>query len=746
MTTLPLDQAAHLTSGTLVFRFRVLADATLLSAAGERGQIALVSERDRLSVRVESPERSAFIELEDAVPVTDGEWHAFALTVDDTATRVFVDGGLEMTSTATVFLGTIGASAIEIADDTVATITDLAVHADVWSPREVMAAASLPEPVAEFGANYLAAEDARALAGLTSGTTALRFRTRGVGQAGTILAAGCGDEDAIRVSVTADSLIYAAKVAGAWRQWTASGQWACGDWHDVAIRCGAGVTDIYVDGSRALHAPGFAFFGAAGAIERAVIGQDLRGDRLFGEVQTAAIYAQRLTEGGILKAAHRVSDDVIPVFDRGMEGAVSYRIPSLIALPSGRLVAGADQRIVIPNDAPNEIHFVVRTSDDGGDTWSDMRTVAAFPGGGRDGASLIDSCLVYDAQRGRLDVIIDHFPGGIGQFNSVPGTGFATDGRMELRDAQGRTHLWDRATGVVEADGEPTPYRVEADGSVTYDGQPCGRIFDKATGQTPGLTMVPTSYLMHFYSDDEGDTWSTPRHLNPALKLDWMTFLGTGPGIGCQLTRGAHAGRLVAPYYASEATGKFFSAGVLYSDDGGETWLRGATAIERDGSGVERLEHLADKELSTYEATVVECSDGRLLILMRNQHPSGRVACAYSADGGQTWGETHYHEDLPEIFSQPNAIRLPLADGSQALAFANATQLLPFRGEGVLRVSCDDGRTWPGRKTIKSGHYVYQCMAPLRDGTIAILWENEWQGLYLSRVSVPATGLVARGR
>ena len=66
--------------------------------------------------------------------------------------------------------------------------------------------------------------------------------------------------------------------------------------------------------------------------------------------------------------------------------------------------------------------------------------------------------------------------------------------------------------------------------------------------------------------------------------------------------------------------------------------------------------------------------------------------------------------------------------------FANASQMRPYRGRGVLRLSEDGGRTWIASRTFNPAHYVYQCMCVLPDGRIGILWENECQGLYFSRL------------
>ena len=68
------------------------------------------------------------------------------------------------------------------------------------------------------------------------------------------------------------------------------------------------------------------------------------------------------------------------------------------------------------------------------------------------------------------------------------------------------------------------------------------------------------------------------------------------------------------------------------------------------------------------------------------------------------------------------------------IVFANASQMRPYRGRGVLRLSEDGGRTWIASRTFNPAHYVYQCMTILPDGTLGLLWEREMQGLSFTRI------------
>src|SRR5436190_929706 len=50
-------------------------------------------------------------------------------------------------------------------------------------------------------------------------------------------------------------------------------------------------------------------------------------------------------------------------------------------------------------------------------------------------------------------------------------------------------------------------------------------------------------------SDDDGLTWTAPQEVTRGTKHETgATTIATGPGIGIQLTRGAHKGRIVMPF------------------------------------------------------------------------------------------------------------------------------------------------------------------------------------------------------
>ena len=85
--------------------------------------------------------------------------------------------------------------------------------------------------------------------------------------------------------------------------------------------------------------------------------------------------------------------------------------------------------------------------------------------------------------------------------------------------------------------------------------------------------------------------------------------------------------------------------------------------------------------------------------------------------------------DVPEIFSQPSSTRLH--DGR--IAFCNPSAMLPHRGWGRIRVSTDQGKSWPVTRTINADLHGYQSMAELPDGTLVVAWEHEWDAIDVTR-------------
>jgi len=219
------------------------------------------------------------------------------------------------------------------------------------------------------------------------------------------------------------------------------------------------------------------------------------------------------------------------------------------------------------------------------------------------------------------------------------------------------------------------------------------------------------------YSDDDGETWSARIDVeaeNPGIRPGTTEFL-TGPGNGIQLTEGPHAGRLVFPVYAYNNPS---ASQVIYSDDHGATWQHSANAVTNGG-----------------EIQVAELPGGVLLASMRdNGFPwSGVRTFATSGDGGVTWGVPYTNTVVPPAIPDPacqgNIYRLTTTNDSNASRIIHANAGSPSsRVNMTLRISYDEGQTWPVSNQVYAAGSAYSSITKLANGDIGLLFEKDPYG------------------
>jgi sialidase-1 len=215
-------------------------------------------------------------------------------------------------------------------------------------------------------------------------------------------------------------------------------------------------------------------------------------------------------------------------------------------------------------------------------------------------------------------------------------------------------------------------------------------------------------------SDDDGITWASPREITNDIKKPEWTWYATGPGVGIQMEHGPHAGRLVIPcdYVTKGGDPDKSNSHVIYSDDHGKTWKLGG---EPATTGYN-------------ESQIVELEGGKLMLNMRNiarkppeKAPSER-GVAISNDGGETFGAAHHDPTLIEPHCQASIVRYTWAEqGKSRILFANPASTT--RKKMTVRLSYDEGTTWPVQKQIFDGWTGYSSIVPLPDGSIGLLVE-----------------------
>ena len=239
-------------------------------------------------------------------------------------------------------------------------------------------------------------------------------------------------------------------------------------------------------------------------------------------------------------------------------------------------------------------------------------------------------------------------------------------------------------------------------------------------------------YMRCFYmrSSDEGETFSAPVEITAAFEkfrpeYDWKV-LATGPGHGIQM----RSGRLVVPIWMSTGTGGHAHrpsvASVIFSDDHGKTWRRGDIAVQNTPQHVFPSETVAE-----------ELADGRVMLNARSESKDHRRILVYSKDGATGWSAPRFHPQLLEPICMASMVRFSTARGGcrNRLLFSNPDNLERRDGKAApgvnrdrrnlsVKLSYDEGETWPVSKTLEAGWSGYSDLAVTKDGMALCFYER----------------------
>ncbi len=248
--------------------------------------------------------------------------------------------------------------------------------------------------------------------------------------------------------------------------------------------------------------------------------------------------------------------------------------------------------------------------------------------------------------------------------------------------------------------GNPTPVIDRATGIIWL-------LLTKNPGGATGEQLMSgyeagTRTVWVTHSRDEGQTWAPTTEVTASTKKPDWTWYATGPGVGIQL----RSDRLVIPCDHRKQNSRRSYSHIIYSDDHGETWQIGGETGEKNN-----------------ECQVIERTDGSLLLNMRSNHGRERRTVATSTDGGLTWSDVSFDQALIEPRCQASLLRLdPPESGGSRVLFSNPAS--PQRENMTVRLSYDDGATWPAAKVLHPGPAAYSCLTVLADGAIACLYER----------------------
>ena len=406
-------------------------------------------------------------------------------------------------------------------------------------------------------------------------------------------------------------------------------------------------------------------------------------------------------------------------FWSGTGGSTRFRIPCLVSLDDGTLVAGCDARWNTSLDGGG-LDTIVSRSTDKGKTWH--YTFANYLGDNgnthnNNSTAFIDPAMATDGEK--VYMIADLFPAGYALNGAshapVAGKSHDENGNILLADARKWQNCWvndrqneanytyhlekndkkesDSAYVIKDAnDAIVEGYTVDAYFNIK------GKDVDANLFEADSPFQVwPTDYLYLTTSEDAGATWSVPTIVN--MRKDHEQSLLVGPGRGMVTSKG----RIL--FTAYEFTGSDKNSVAIYSDDGGKTWERG-------------------KSVSGWssEAVVTE-ADGKLYMFTRH---GGYYT---SDDFGETWSTQKNMGISYWLNCQLTAITYPKKiDGKTAILFATPSSS-SGRAAGKIFVGLvqDDGTLdWKYNYSINgSAYYAYSCLTILPDGTIGLLYESD---------------------
>lgn len=407
-------------------------------------------------------------------------------------------------------------------------------------------------------------------------------------------------------------------------------------------------------------------------------------------------------------------------FPQGTGGSNSFRIPAMVTLSDGTIVAAADARWNTTYDGGG-LDTIVSYSTDNGANWN--YTFANYLGdngneyNGSGSTAFIDPALATDGST--VYMLCDLYPYGValnGSGNSAPSTavGFNDNGKLLLSADGTNYNYYLNGTVIKGSDGnEVSGYTVDAYFNITgTDGTSSNLFFSDSP-----FKVVRTGYLYLTKSTDGGKTWSAPT-LIPNVKTSSEQVCLVGPGRG--LVTG---GKIIFPVYSYNSGNQ--QMGFIYSTDGGASWTRVASFTGDSWSS---------------ESAVVALNESTLRFFYRNGNSQLRYA---DYTWGTGWGSAVSTGIATNSNTQISAISYSkTVDGKQVILVScptgpneagSSSSSATNRLNGKIfvgLVNTDGTMSWQDNAKISvpsvnsSNQFMYSCLTELNDGKVAILYED----------------------
>lgn len=415
----------------------------------------------------------------------------------------------------------------------------------------------------------------------------------------------------------------------------------------------------------------------------------------------------------------------------------SYRIPAMVTLADGTIVAAADIRWNTTYDG-GCLDTLVARSTDGGATWS--YTVANYLGDNGNtynsqSTAFIDSCLTVAEDGKTVYLLCDLYPYGIAlngngsQKTPATDVGFTEEGYLKLSNNDHSSYDFYLKAGCIYNSSNVQVAGYHVDEYFNLFNESNEKVSNLFFADSP-YKVVRTGFLYLTSSTDGGANWSAPTFLD--LKNDTENVCLASPGSGITTANGT----MIFPVYSYSTQTQ--NLGFIFSTDSGATW--------------ERSEDF--DSIWASESAVVEIGEGTLRFFFRNQQ-STLCYVDYNMDANawssyiNTGVKTNSNTQLSAItysktFNGSQVVLVSCPTGPNEAGSANSDGSYRSNGKIFMGVVAADGSmSWPksirvstttataqlsSPYTEEKGFFAYSCLTERADGSIAILYENNQNG------------------
>lgn len=339
-----------------------------------------------------------------------------------------------------------------------------------------------------------------------------------------------------------------------------------------------------------------------------------------------------------LPPAAATDNALTPIFVNGTHGYRCYRIPAIVTMPDGTLLAFAEGRHGGCADF-GDVQIVERVSHDQGKTWGALRIVARNGKLQADNAVPVVDTLAPRFPHGRI--LLVYCTGNAPESAIIQGTGTRRVWYVASTD-DGAT--WSTPVEITSSVKQPSwnAYATgPGHGLQLHAGPHAGRIIIAANHTVAGDHSAAQSEANAFYSDDHGRTW----HLGATLDV---------PGGNESTVAAGPDGSVVMN--SRDQTGKSHARLIAISRDGAARW--NAHFIAHD---------LPDPVCQGSTLGYTTPQGKRVLLSSNPGSTTARVDLTISAsfDGGHTWPKHTLIHKGPSAYSDITVMR----DGMLGIVF-----------------------------------------------------------------------------